>query len=48
MDKSSNLVVVADSDGPYEVVAFIVERAYLKRDRLLGLPVVPFEPLESA
>lgn len=36
-----------DADTLYEVVAFSVESAYLKRDRLHGLPVVPFESLEQ-
>ena len=34
-------------DSPYEVVAFSVERDYLREDRLRGLPVVPFESLED-
>ena len=34
-------------DSPYEVVAFTAERAYLKRDRLFDLPVVPFEEVEN-
>jgi sugar O-acyltransferase (sialic acid O-acetyltransferase NeuD family) len=34
-------------DSPYEVAAFTVDRKYTKEDRLLGLPVVPFEDLES-
>lgn len=34
-------------DSAYEVVAFSVERAFLKDDRLFGLPVVPFEDIES-
>ena len=33
--------------SPYEVAAFTVDRAYLKEDRLLGPPVVPFEDIES-
>lgn len=37
-----------DADTPYEVAAFSVESAYLKHDRLHGLPVVPFESLEQA
>lgn len=37
-----------DADTPYEVVAFSVESAYLKHDRLRGLPVVPLESLEQA
>ncbi|WP_459860387.1 acetyltransferase [Hydrogenophilus hirschii] len=58
--KTKKLVIVGDSafaeiaheyfdaDTPYEVVAFAVESAYLKRDRLNGLPVVPFENLEHS
>jgi sugar O-acyltransferase (sialic acid O-acetyltransferase NeuD family) len=54
------LVIVGDSlfaeiaheyfehDSPYDVVAFSVEREYWKRDRFRGLPVVPFQDLESA
>jgi sugar O-acyltransferase (sialic acid O-acetyltransferase NeuD family) len=34
-------------DSDYEVVAFAVERPYLKRDRLEGRPVVAFEDLEG-
>jgi sugar O-acyltransferase (sialic acid O-acetyltransferase NeuD family) len=30
-------------DSPYEPVAFTVDRAFLKSDTLMGLPVVPFE-----
>src|SRR5437879_6340721 len=33
-------------DSPYQVVAFSVERAFLKDAVLLGLPVVPFEDIE--
>lgn len=32
-------------DSDYEVAAFSVERAYLERPRLEGLPVVPYEDL---
>jgi sugar O-acyltransferase (sialic acid O-acetyltransferase NeuD family) len=51
------LVIVGDSafaeiayeyfthESDYEVVAFAVERAYLKRDSLFGVPVVAFEDL---
>src|SRR5262245_48485273 len=58
MHKERKLILVGDgafaevayeyftADTPYEVVAFAVEQAYLKRDRLFGLPVVPFEALE--
>jgi sugar O-acyltransferase (sialic acid O-acetyltransferase NeuD family) len=34
-------------DSPHEVVAFAVERAFLKKDQLYGLPVVAFEDVES-
>ena len=34
-------------DSPYEVVAFTVDRDYLKEETLCGLPVVPFEDIES-
>lgn len=49
---ASNLVIVGDGefaeiayeyfthDSPYEVVAFAVERDYLEREELFGLPVV--------
>ncbi|HEY7328590.1 MAG TPA: acetyltransferase [Gemmataceae bacterium] len=59
MDKEKDLVLVGDSafaevayeyfthDSPYRVAGFSVERAYLKRDRLCGLPVVPFEEVEK-
>jgi sugar O-acyltransferase (sialic acid O-acetyltransferase NeuD family) len=36
-----------DGDSDYEVVGFAVEQAFLKRDSLHGLPVVPFETLEQ-
>lgn len=58
--KSRKLVIVGDSaiaevayeyfthDSPYEVVAFAVNRAYLTRDALFGVPVVAFEDVERA
>jgi len=58
--KTRKLVIVGDSafaeiareyfdaDTSYEVVAFSVESAYLKKDHLHGLPVVAFETLEAA
>lgn len=57
MDKRHKLVIVGDSlfaeiayeyfmyDSEYSVAAFSVEQAFLKRDTLFGLPVVPFETL---
>lgn len=56
--KTRRLILVGDSafaevaceyfthDSDFEVVAFAVERAFLRRDRLMGLPVVAFEDLE--
>ena len=34
-------------DSPHEVVAFTVDRNYIKEETLCGLPVVPFEDIES-
>jgi sugar O-acyltransferase (sialic acid O-acetyltransferase NeuD family) len=34
-------------DSPYEVAAFTVDAKYIKEDKLFGLPVVPFETLET-
>ncbi|HEX4132453.1 MAG TPA: acetyltransferase [Pirellulales bacterium] len=57
MEKTKQLVILGDSafaevayeyfthDSPYEVVGFSVETPFLKRERLFGLPVVPFETL---
>ena len=57
MEKDRRLVIVGDSafaevayehftrDSRYEVAAFAVERAFLKRESLLGLPVVAFEDM---
>lgn len=57
--KTRKLVIIGDSafaqiareyfdvDTGYEVVSFAVESGYLKRDQLLGLPVVPFEQVEN-
>lgn len=54
----SRLIVIGDGpfaeiayeyfthDSPHTVVAFSVEEAYLRRDRLFDLPVVPFEQIE--
>lgn len=54
-----NLVIVGDSafaeiahcyfsrDTNFNVVGFSVERAFLKRPEIFGLPVVPFEELQS-
>ena len=34
-------------DSPYEVVAFTVDRDFIKEETLCELPVVPFEDIES-
>ena len=34
-------------DSPYEVVAFTVYQSYIKQETFCGLPVVPFEEIES-
>ena len=34
-------------DSPFDVVAFTVDRKYMKYDSFCGLPVVPFETIES-
>ncbi|MDZ7651417.1 MAG: hypothetical protein U5L03_02010 [Burkholderiaceae bacterium] len=59
MTKTRQLVIIGDSafaeiafelfthDSPYEVVAFGVERAYLRKAELLGLPVVPADELKD-
>lgn len=58
MSKTKKLVIVGDSafaeiaheyfdvDSEYEVVAFSVERDFLKISKKRGLPVVPFEEVE--
>src|SRR5262245_20810781 len=59
MLKTKRLVLLGDSafaeiayeyfthDSEYEVVAFSVEREYLRREELFGVPVVPFEELPA-
>jgi sugar O-acyltransferase (sialic acid O-acetyltransferase NeuD family) len=57
--KTDKLVIIGDGetaqiayeyfsfDSAYEVVAFAVEEKYLKASLLVGLPVVPYEELNS-
>lgn len=57
---SEELVIVGDGefaeiayeyfthDSPYTVKAFAVEREFLKKTELFGLPVVPLDTIESA
>jgi len=59
MEKTKKLIIIGDSlfaeiayeyftyDSEYEVVAFSVEKEYIKRDFLFGLPIIPFETLEN-
>jgi len=59
MDKKHKLIIIGDTafaeiayeyftyDSEFEVVAFSVEKDYLKRDSLFGLPVVSFETVET-
>ena len=34
-------------DSPYEVMGFTVDQSYIKEDNFHGLPVVPFEDIET-
>jgi sugar O-acyltransferase (sialic acid O-acetyltransferase NeuD family) len=57
--KNKKLIIVGDSafaeiafeyfqhDSEYDVVAFCVERQFMKRESLFGLPVVPMEEMEA-
>src|SRR5690349_10315439 len=59
MPPKKKLVILGDSafaevayecfthDSEYEVVGFSVESAYLKKNTLFGLPIVPFETIEE-
>jgi sugar O-acyltransferase (sialic acid O-acetyltransferase NeuD family) len=59
MQKTNKLVIVGDgpfaeiayeyfsAESEFEVVAFAVEKEYIKRDSLMGLPVVPFEEVQE-
>jgi sugar O-acyltransferase (sialic acid O-acetyltransferase NeuD family) len=60
MEKNRKLIIAGDTafaeiayeyftrDSEYEVVAFCVERDYLTKNTLFGLPIVAFESLENA
>lgn len=60
MKKKNKLVIVGDSafaevayqyftyDSEYEVVAFSVDKEFIKKDNLFGLPIVPFDSVEEA
>ena len=59
VEKNEELIIVGDGefaeiayeyftyDSPYEVVGFSVEKNFLEKTTLFGLPVVPFEDLED-
>ncbi|MBY0499335.1 MAG: acetyltransferase [Nitrosomonas sp.] len=59
MRKTKKLFIIGDSafaevayecfthDSEYEVVGFVVESAYLKKNELFGLPIHPFEQIEE-
>ena len=59
MDKRRQIFIIGDSafaevayeyfthDSEYRVVGFAVERAFLKKNELFGLPVVAFEDVEQ-
>lgn len=59
MVKTKKLVIIGDSafgevayecfthDSEYEVVGFAVESAYLIKNELFGLPIIPFEQIED-
>ena len=34
-------------DSPYEVVGFTVDRSHIQEESLFGLPIVPFEDVQS-
>jgi sugar O-acyltransferase (sialic acid O-acetyltransferase NeuD family) len=44
---AEQIYILLTHDSPYEVVAFTVDRKYIKKEILLGLPVVPFETIDS-
>ena len=35
------------NDSPHEIVAFTADADYISKDKLFGLPVIPFEEIES-
>ena len=34
-------------DSNYEIVAFVVDKEFIKKDKLFDLPVIPFENVEQ-
>src|SRR6266576_12044 len=59
MNKSKKIILFGDRefaeiayeyftyDSVYEVVAFTVEKAFLSKNTLCGLPIIPFEEITS-
>jgi len=59
LNKNKRLIIIGDSafaqiayeyfqyDSDYEVIAFSVERAFLKKTELFGIPIVEFETLQE-
>ncbi len=45
---AENMHYLLTHDSPYEVAAFTVDAKYIREERLLGLPVVPFENVEAS
>lgn len=44
---AEHIYYLLTNDSPFEVVAFTVDGKFIRDDRLLGLPVIPFEAVES-
>lgn len=44
---AENIYFLLTHDSSYQVAGFTVDGAYIKNDNLFGLPVVPFETVES-
>ena len=60
MEKTKKLIIVGDSafaevayemfqhDSAYEVIGFSVSKEFMSKDSLFGLPIIPFEEIESS
>lgn len=58
-EKTGKIIIAGDSafaeiayeyfkhDSEYDVAAFTVDKAFMKKDSLFGVPVVPFEEIEN-
>lgn len=44
---AEHIYYLLTNDASHEVVAFTVDRKYIKDDTLFGLPVIPFDTIES-